>query len=148
MEVIAALGIAVVAITALVSLSIATLRTSLDSKLLLEGTKIANREIELVRACRDGKSWPNFITDLNTSNCDQPDGCHMADVSTIAAGSHAEGTGIETVTRKFVVSVPEGALDSDPPPDIIRISVSVNWKIGDQQKGSYVYTDLSNWRKQ
>ena len=73
-EVIAALGVSALVITALISLSISTLRTSLDSELLLEGTKIANREVELVRAYRDGyesedtpRSWENFISAIQ--NC-------------------------------------------------------------------------------
>jgi hypothetical protein len=152
-EVIAALGIAVVAITALVSLSIATLRTSLDSKLLLEGTKIANREIELVRAYRDGNSWEDFI--IGIGDCDNEDvGCHVdysSPLLTITSGSDVLGSGVEAVTRKFVATDSNGGMIDPtvtPLPDVVRISVSVNWFIGDQQKGSYIYTDLSNWRSQ
>lgn len=143
-EVIAALGVATLAITALVSLSISTLRTSLDSKLLLEGTKIANREIELVRAYRDGVTWEKFITDID--GCDA--GCYInIDDFSVVTGSIAEGDDLEAVTRKFIATQPDGStIDPSSPPDIVRISVSVTWMIGDQEKGSYVYTDLSNWR--
>jgi hypothetical protein len=69
------------------------------------------------------------------------------DSTIIASGTWTEGSGAEAVVRSFTVSVPDGgSLNSTPLPDIIRISVSVTWTIGDQQKGSYVYTDLSNWR--
>ena len=154
-EVIAALGVAVVAITALVSLSISTLRTSLDSKLLLEGTKVANREIELVRAYRDGesaedvpRSWESFIDDVRDCTLiGLP--CHI-DSGVVYSSKGVQNSGKpEEVEWFFTVTDPDTADSINPSgyyPPIVRISVTVNWTIGDQQKGSYVYTDLSNWR--
>lgn len=52
-ETIVALGLGVVVLTALVSLSVFTLRTSTRGKLMLEGSKRANEQLELVRAYRD-----------------------------------------------------------------------------------------------
>ena len=153
-EVIAALGVSALVITALISLSISTLRTSLDSELLLEGTKIANREVELVRAYRDGyvsedtpRSWEDFINAVYACTIDTP--CHMD----TAGGEPLQGylteppTGAKAVTRSFTVTDIEGnTIDVANPPSVVRISVSVTWTVGDQQKGSYIYTDLSNWR--
>ena len=154
-EVIAALGVSALVITALISLSISTLRTSLDSALLLEGTKMANREVELVRAYRDGyisedtpRSWEAFINAVYACTIDTP--CHMD----TAGGEPLQGylteppTGAKAVTRSFTVTDIEGNDITDPsnPPSVVRISVSVTWAVGDQQKGSYIYTDLSNWR--
>ncbi len=160
-EVIAALGISALVITALISLSISTLRTSLDSELLLEGTKVANREIELVRAYRDGtklngeaRSWEEFISEIYTCTSDFP--CSMDTNTGEVIYPHAksyndQGTAKELV-RSFIITDLDGNglfyNPSDPSsiPSVIRVSVSVNWKVGDTDKGSYIYTDLSNWR--
>lgn len=152
-EVIAALGISALVITALISLAISTLRTSLDSKLLLEGTKVANREVELVRAYRDGmngdepRSWSDFITDIR--GCYGPSACHMnLDGSLNTAGSNKNPpSGPEAVTRQFIVTKVDGSgAQVETTDNVVRISVSVTWTIGDQPKGSFIYTDLSNWR--
>ncbi len=142
-EVIASLGIAVLAITALVSLSISTLRTSLESKLLLEGSKVANKQMELVRAYRDSRSWDEFITGVE--GCDTA--CNLVG-GTLSGGSGASGTSsTEKIYFQFIATDTNG-VDIDPgsPPDVVRISVSTKWVIGDKVKGAYVYTDLSNWR--
>jgi len=153
-EVIAALGVSAIAITALVSLSISTLRTSLNSKLLLEGTKIANREIELVRAFRDGedpdeggpRSWKKFISDV--VGCVESNPCYIndSDISVFPGSKYRDEDTPEEIKWSFVVSDP---INNDPvgeTDNIVRVSVSVNWTVGDQIKGAYVYTDLSNWR--
>lgn len=141
-EVIAAMAIAIIVITSLVSLSIFSLRTSLRSKLLLEGSKIANREIELVRAHRDNNTWEQFISDVMSCG----DSCSMSlDGSGVVYNSTVEGSGTESLIRYFIAKNPNGSLVSIDD-DIVRISVSVTWTIGDETKGAYIYTDLSNWR--
>ena len=136
-EVIAALGIAVIVITSLVSLSISTMRSSLKGKLLLEGSKIANREIELVRAFRDNSvTWeaPGFLSILSCTSSP----CYMnVDGSGITSGSAVDGSGTEAITRYFTVTNSA---------DIVRVSVSVTWKVGNDTHGAYIQTDLSNWR--
>jgi Tfp pilus assembly protein PilV len=154
-EVIAALGIAVLTITALASLSISTLRSSLDSKLLLEGTKIANKQVELVRAYRDGRTWDEFIYGggggMGVSLCtgeSVASYCHI-DSSTPLDGEGSQGSGSELLTYRFSATNIDGSpISSDPLniPSVVRISVSVNWQIGDETKGTDIYTDLSNWR--
>lgn len=135
-EVIAALGIAVVVITALVSLSIFTLRSSLRSKLMLEGTKIANRELELVRAYRDSNTWADFV--YGVANCVNSD-CSMDLSGTLVNNSPTvQGSGVEAISRSFRVN-----FISD---DTVRVSVAVTWDVGDDAKGAYLYTDLTNWR--
>ena len=147
-EVVAALGISALVITALISLSISTLRISLDSKLLLEGTKIANREAELIRAYRDriDVNWEGFIDHVRA--CTPTNPCHIGTSGAPDNGKGSQGTGAEKVEWFFTVtSVDNG--EQIPPgnyPSIVRISVSATWKVGDEQKGSYIYTDLSNWR--
>lgn len=143
-EMIVALGIAAIVITSLVSLSISSLRMSVKSKLLLEGSKIANRELELVRAYRDNSTlWAQFIADIR--NCNNP--CSM---NTAGGGLYLNPTienlgTTEVITRSFTATTPGGA-QLQTTDDIARISVSVTWKIGAETKGAYLYTDLTNWR--
>lgn len=153
-EVIAALGVSAIAITALVSLSISTLRTSLNSKLLLEGTKIANREIELVRAFRDGedpdeggpRSWVSFINAVKGCVALNPCYINDSDISVVSGSKYRDEGTPEEIKWSFVVSDPVNNDSVGETDNIVRVSVSVNWTVGDQLKGAYVYTDLSNWR--
>lgn len=145
-EVIAALGVAIISITALVSLSISTLRTSLDSKLLLEGSKVANREIELVRAYRDQPTitWEDFIIDVR--DC-APCSMNVSGDLTVIEGVSKENEGqVEEIVRQFTATNVDGTSIGTDTPDIVRISVSATWEIGGKTKGAYIYTDLSNWR--
>lgn len=144
-EVIAALGVTVVVITALVSLSVFTLRASLQSKLLLEGTKLASRETELVRAYRDKSiSWQAFVDDMA--------GCFTAcsvdlTADSFLASPRVEGAGLEAVTRQFKATTINGAAISvGSTTQVVRISVTASWNVGDDLKQTHVYTDLTNWR--
>jgi len=144
-EVIASIGIAVVVITSLVSLSISTLRTSLKSKLLLEGSKIANRELELVRAYRDNSiTWEQFISDV--TSCIAP--CSMkTDGSGITYGLTTENPNTtEALVRSFTATTPGGAQLTSGVDNTARISVTVTWTVGGETKGAYLYTDLTSWR--
>lgn len=141
-EVIAALGIAVIVITSLVSLSISTMRSSLKSKLLLEGSKIANREIELARGFRDNSATWEVVDGsgfLSILACTSLSPCSMnVDGSGITFGITTEGTGTEALTRSFTATDSGGG--------IVRVSVSVTWQVGNDTHGAYVQTDLTNWR--
>ncbi len=146
-EVIAAMGVATVVITALVSLSISTLRTSLNSKLLLEGSEIANREIELVRGYRDANTWVDFISNVKVCTSSNPCSMNIGSPPILIGQPTEDGSGAEKLTRSFTATRPDGTavVDGD---SVVRISVSVTWQIGDQTKSAYIYTDLTNWRDQ
>lgn len=166
-EVILALGVSVIVITSLVSLSIYTVRVNLNSKLLLAGTKLANEELEDVRALREvAADWPTFIGWLNARNCSTAHcyinlasvsgelgangGAAIANPTSPAIGqviSTGTGGAAETVVRYFVISDPidvgSTVISTD---NVIRVSVTTQWNIGGQDKYARVYTDLSNWR--
>lgn len=146
-EVIAALGIAVVVLTSLVSLSIFTLRASLRGKLLSEGSKFSNREMEWIRAYRDSTSWEVFK--MAFSSCTS-DFCHMqmtagSGVSPVS-GKYVEYTDasgkptVNSVWRGFIVQI-------DDANDIVKVTTEASWLIGGQTKFSHIYTDFSNWRQ-
>jgi len=136
-EVVAALGIAVVVITSLVSLAIFTMRSSLRNKLLLEGTKHANKEMELVRAYRDSVSWEDFTSDM--SGCGG--GCYINDISglSVGGGTVTYGEGLEAVTRYFTAAVGGGE-------ESVDITATAEWQIGGEDKSTNIYTTLTNWR--
>ena len=144
-EVIAALGIAVVVITALVSLSIFTLRSSLRSKLLLEGTKVANREIELTRALRDSTTWASFITFVQACTIANPCSMSISPLGVTSGSTTENPDTTEAITRQFTATATDMG-DLTGSEDTVRISVSVTWGIGSDVKAAYLYTDLTNWR--
>lgn len=143
-EVIAAFGITLIVLTALVSMSVFTLRSSLQSKLLLQGSKLANEELEMARAMRDTTTWESFRTSMEACTVK----CSIYSSGSAFTVSQNEevfslGTAEET-HRYFKISNPNGALDGTE--NLLRVSVNVSWTLGGQAKNVYIYTDLSNWR--
>ena len=148
-ETIAALGVAVVVITSLVSLALFTLRSSINSKLFLEGTKMANEEIELVRAYRDssGMTWsgtPGFIS--NMSSCFGGSAKCFIDASgntlTVTASDEVFNTGTPTELKRFFrLSYPDTGNAN-----LVRVEVEVSWSVGSIAKYSHNYTELANWK--
>lgn len=147
-EVIAALGISIIVITSMVSLAVFTLRSSLQSKLLLQGTKLANEELERVRAYRDTRAWTDFVTDL--SSCTGNAKCSINNSLVLATSDDVINLGtLEELHRYFRVSDQidgDGTIEATD--TVLRISVVTTWTIAGQTKSTYVYTDLSSWRNQ
>jgi Tfp pilus assembly protein PilV len=146
-EVLAALGISVIAITALVSLSIYTIRISLQNKLELMGSQRATRERELVRAFRDkSTSWEQFLTDLNSAGCTTR--CHIeqptSDTFAPVSGSASESVeGSVVLTRSFTIA-PDPNNTSDN--NIRLVTITVSWSIAGVTHTTHLYTYLSNWK--
>lgn len=141
-ETMLAMALAVIVITALVSLSIFTLRASQQSKYLLEGSKLANQELELVRASKENAaSWTAFMTSITscTVNC-------YINPSTLAVVTSAKETLVADaeLTRHFYVTHPLG-IPSAISDQIVRISVVVSWRVGPNTRYAHTYTDISNW---
>lgn len=141
-EVIAALGISVVVITSLLSLTLFSLRTSLQSTLLMEGTKAANTQMELVRAYRDqsATSWATFVS--TTSGCTPVSGgCYIdinADPLVVKAGSVPTAAGGTPILTRFYAA---------PVSTAIQVTVQSAWSVGGQNKETFVYTDFTNWQQ-
>ncbi len=157
-ETIAALGLAIVVITSLVSLSVYTLRSSGRGKLLLRGSKSANEQLELVRAYRDSRSWTEFVTAVNNSNCTNTNDCYMSVDSSynlvMNSGVFTEEAGtVNELAYSFSVTDPvQEAGDNtntisiaDP---VLRINIEVTWRVGNDPQSSHIFTDVSNWRSE
>lgn len=147
-EVIAALGIAVVVLTALVSLSLFTLRATLSNKLQLEGTKWATRESELIRAYRDQSdfTWAMFIS--NMTSCTSP--CCINTETDPISVQHtycvaSAGTPEEVIWSFTATNLTGGALT--PTDTTARFNIKATWIVGGVLKQTNLYTDLSNWRE-
>lgn len=143
-EVIAALGIAIVVLTALVSLTLFTTRSSLNSRLLLQGTKTATREAELVRSFRDSSAaWVDFVTAM--VGC--LSSCHMDQLTgSPAANPISEGTPPESVTRSFTASNPAGGALVANSDQVVKLNITASWTVGGVVKSTHLYTNLANWR--
>jgi hypothetical protein len=138
-ETIAALGISIVVLTSLVSLSLYTLRSSQQSKYMLEASKLATEELERVRAVRDSSTaWVAFKTNMLACNATSP--CRVNTSLAIVSAGASPYTDPENnkYSRYFFVA--------EPSPDILRISVTVSYTVGGQTKFVHNYTDLTNWR--
>ena len=149
-EVIAALGLSIIVLTSLVSLSLFTVRSSLQSKLMLEGTKMANKQLELVRAFRDASpTWENgsdgFLNQVMPCVPGSP--CHM-NVGTLSVDGSSDvidpGTA-EEIEVLFTASDPDDGGNLVVEDEEVRVSVIVRWTIAGDDKYARLYTDLTNW---
>ena len=136
-EVIAALGISVVVITSLLSLTLFSLRTSLQSTLLMEGTKAANTQMELLRAYRDGSVWVDFVSAV--TGCAPPSGCYvtMPTLGVVKPGQKVTMAGATAISTRFFTTAEPGNM-------VIHVTVQSDWDIGGQNKKTFVYSDLTN----
>lgn len=135
-EVILSLGIAVIVITSLVSLAVFTLRASQQSRYLLEGSKLASEEIELVRTFKDkSTTWNAFSTAIS--------GCTIANPCYINSGGTGKVNGkegIDFMDRYFYAT--QGASDQ-----IYTITAVVEWRFGaGADKRTVIVSEVSNWR--
>ena len=146
-ETLLALGVSIIIVTAMVSLAIFTVRASLQNKLLLTGTQLANQEIELVRAFRDSTSWEEFIDELDGTtgiNCFTGD-CYMTNTGVLVVNAGEQlinGGTVEEISKKFRLT------DINGDQTLIRVAVTVGWQIGADAKYAHNYTELSGWRSQ
>src|SRR3972149_5905088 len=144
-ETLLALGIATIIVTSMVSLSIFTVRSSLQNKLALEGTQLANQEIEQIRAFRDARAWPDFVAEVdgtNSTNCFNND-CHMSS-GLVVLGEEVLGAGTPQELHKSFRLTDQSSGENS----LVRVAVTVNWRLGAETKYSNSYTELADWKVQ
>jgi len=147
-EVLGALTLSVIALTALVSMVIYALRSSLQSQLLMEGTELVSRQLELVRINRDQSTWDAFKADMGgcdsaTSKCIITCANILSDPCTVSAPANLpEQNGI---TVSFMASDAETAGSIEPATEVVRITSMATWNAG-KTKSTSVTTDFSNWQ--
>lgn len=146
LEVIAALGVATVVITSLVSLSVFTLRSSLKSKLLLEGSKVANREMELVRAARDKDDWRTFLLGTTGAGAIRGIISCTSPTNAIVCNMNWSTGAINTGSAVTPLGVSRGFFIRTAPTNPVQVTVVTYWKDGTSTKNNTLRTELSNWR--
>jgi hypothetical protein len=150
-ETIAAMGVAMIIVTSIVSLSVYTLRASTTSKLMIMGSKYATEELERLRAKRDTtNTWLSFYNSVVPACDTVGEYCYINSSLGIAQAVSTTGEvintgGGENMRRYFWVTNPNGG-GLSPTQNILRFNVRVTWVVGGQTKNTYIYTDLSNWR--
>lgn len=151
-ETILSIALAIIVLTALVSLSVFTLRSTTISKSQLQASKLANQELELVRACRDvSASWTDFIAAVTlcfggTCSMHETDTggprCGTAVLYVDTANPEVLGSGLSSITRYFTLEY------HNADPDIVKVSVSSTWAVGSASKQTHTYTLISNWQEE
>jgi len=145
-EVIVALGVSIIIITAMISLAIFTLKTTTQSKGLLESTRQANKQMERLRAYRDNYvatySWEDFYNLLMAApNCSTS--CSSGRVCYID-----DSFEFQEVTDPSAGSIPTACFYATPVSgnsNVLNVVTVSPWKIGGETKSAYSYSRLSNW---
>lgn len=149
-EVLIAVTVSVIALTAMVSMVVTALRSSLQSRMYLEATKLASQQLERVRAYRDSKSWAEFTSELSgcyaPSSTDIGNTCHLlANLGRnngIFDGTAVGGTGISYYF--YITDLNGDQISSSSPPSNVRVTAIAFWDGGAKQ--TTMITDLSNWQ--
>lgn len=141
-EVLASLAIAIIVITSLVSLSLFSVRTSVQSNLVLEATKLGNSQMELFRAYRDSlDSWNTFLS--NTASC-QASSCYINTSLQVVAGQ-----GVYSTTSTSTLDDINYRLSyTRATEDVLNVTVTVSWREAGGTKSTNFYTTLTNWKQQ
>ncbi len=157
-EVILSLGVAIIVIVALVSLAVFTLRTASSSSRMLLGTRLANQEIETIRAVRDtyladpDLSWSDFYDLISgcvavsgegadAEVCPEESSCHV-DLDN-PAGVVSGPTEFDDITVCLGSrAVFDGDEQDSSKIDVITVAT---WMVGGQRKYTHNYTRLTNW---
>ena len=138
-ETIVALGVSLIVITSLVSLSVYVLRASQENRMMLTATDKANEQLELLRAKRDTTTWDAFT--LAMASCSSPTSvCVLTSLS--GAPQAVTNTTQINPNEVLVYFWAEGT------GDLRRIHVEGAWMSGSTIRKVYNSTDLSNWRVQ
>jgi len=146
-EVIVALGVSIIIITAMISLAIFTLKATTQSKGLLEATRQANKQMEKLRAYRDNyiatHTWENFRNLLIngsgvgycSTNCSSGHVCYIDDTF----GFHGvDNPSIPPLSCFYATAVSGNA-------NVLNVVTIAPWIMGGETKSAYSYSRLSNW---
>jgi hypothetical protein len=143
-EIILAFGVSIIVMVALVSLATFTLRAASTSSRMMQGTRLANQELEILRSVRDSySSWNDFYNVVHACSADTAcvsESCYVT-LSTSQISNGAKTS--DDITVCFGSrEVAAGTLTDTSRIDIIAVAT---WTIGGQRKYVHNYTRLTDW---
>ncbi|MBI4091267.1 hypothetical protein HY419_00780 [candidate division WWE3 bacterium] len=141
-ETLLAVTVAVIIITALISLAVVALRNSRQATYTAQATRIAQSQIEYARAFRDISDWATF--DQVLTGCPLSTPCHFLDVSGYTSGVKV----VAPFSYKiYFICDPTMTCDAtNVDSHIIRAKAEVTWSLGGRSQTIYTDTDFTNWR--
>jgi len=137
LEIIVAVGVAVLLITGLVVGTSVSLRTSQYGQRRSQATKYAQEGIEILRSLRDSMDWDDFIA-LDTNGSGATSLCLGNDAVPVP-GSNCESN-LDTVFARQLL------LEWNDADDRIELTVIVSWPEGGQTPDVALDTYFTQWR--
>ncbi|MEK7595831.1 MAG: hypothetical protein AAB443_04575 [Patescibacteria group bacterium] len=157
-EALIAISVAIVVVSALISLSIFSLRNSKESSYTAQATSIAQTQLEYARAYRDHSSvaWSGFVALGQDSTA-----CLFAPtISSVASGNRCyfglplTSVGPPQLNRpagssapfQYIIGFSCVAGTCNQTGGTVRASVVVEWTVSGKSYSVYNFTDFTNWR--
>jgi len=144
-EVIVAVGLILTAVVALLTLATSSMKSSGFGAAKARATKLANEEMELVRAYRDEFGWSVFSSATGVPTCLDPAApCHIEvnPITSVMTMRSGNDVAVLPFARSFVVVPPGVAVDQST----YTIAVRVTWT---DQSGDHtveISSVLADWQ--
>jgi len=146
-EIIISLGVAIIIVTAMVSLAIFTINASNQSQLLMEATRMSNQQMERIRAVRDRAStWDSFYNDLNSRTC--PEDCQGSACYVNSSFQIRQNTSPPTSPKGGIEACfyVESVSDPEVEDNQFKVVTVATWMDGGERKFTHNYSLLTNWQ--
>ncbi len=157
-ETLIAVAVAIIVVTALISLAVFALRNSRQSSYTSQATQISSNQLELLRSYRDlpATTWSIFTGLIASCDGTLPASCSatipIGDKCFFPSGSTTPTTASSTAniatlpfSYYFVLSCTSAPCNSTG--GTVRASVYVTWTVGGKTECIYNNTEYTNWRQ-
>ena len=140
-ELIVAVGLILTAVVALLTLATSSMKSSGFGVAKARATKLANEEMELVRAYRDSVGWSDFSSGTGVPSCsDSTNPCYIS-VDPVISIQPGSDTTVPPFTRNFITVPPNSALQNK-----YTIAVRVIWTDQSGEHTVEISSVLSDWQ--
>ncbi|MBU0649649.1 hypothetical protein KJ605_00130 [Patescibacteria group bacterium] len=149
LEILLAVAVASVIITAMVSLGIAMVRGVTANRSFSEAGKLSQREADRLKLLRDiATDWDDFkskVSGCSDSAASQTDGCHLE----VSGGSLVKRNG-PTTDPSSRISYSFGISPVFPGPTITRVDYIVRawWEVAGVQRNYVIEGAFTSWREE
>jgi len=150
-ETLIAVSVAIIVVTALISLAVFALRNSRQSSYVAQATQIAQNQLELIRTYRDtpATTWANFAdmsvggSLISTCTFNTTERCNFSDDLDLDPQLN---TSTSPFTYYFSLECVSGVNTCTSSGGTVRAHVFVTWDVGGRQENIYNNSDYTNWR--